>query len=179
MSLLEHQTHRVHERLDTLEKCAEGLDAKFSMEKERIRRDLGERSRHLTKVLADFHLAFEKERQDRLAREEEIVNDMQSHESRVEDSFVEEEQLLQKTVSDVTKELAHISASRRTGNDQLWFVCKRQIQELDHALQDEIKQRGLFDDRIINAMHQYTEKMQTSLDIINIVPEAVPASIPS
>lgn len=166
-SLLEHQRQRVHERLDALERRVDELEAKFAAEKERILREIADRSAQLSKLLDEFQVAFEKERASRVVREAGISERMQRHETKVDAKFAEEKAARCASVAEIHAELEHCIASRRNADDQLNAVCTRELATIQHLLEAEVRQRELSDDNIVKALNQYTNKLQNSLNIIN------------
>ncbi|KAJ8603853.1 hypothetical protein CTAYLR_000306 [Chrysophaeum taylorii] len=165
-SLLEHQIRRVHERLDKLERRAGEIESHFDDEKRRIHKEVNERSCHLSKLLDEFQAAFDRECQDRLEREARIIAQMEQHEGQVEAKFAQERKVRQTKLVEIHNELTHLVASRRSSNIQLWAVTAREIEAIQAAIDAEITSRELFDDKIIKAMNQYTNKLQSSLTII-------------
>jgi|MDSX01.1.fsa_nt_gb hypothetical protein len=166
-SLLDHQNKRVHERLDVLEKRADALEAHFQTEKTRILREIEERSAQLSKLLDEFQTAFEKERKQRLLREGTISSQMEQHEKHTDAAFKEERAARDAKVAEITKELVSCVASRAAADVQLEKVCTSEIAKIQAALDVEVTQRELQDDNIITALNQYTNKLQSSLNIIN------------
>ena len=70
-------------------------------------------------------------------------------------------------VAEITKELVSCVASRAAADVQLEKVCTSEIAKIQAALDVEVTQRELQDDNIITALNQYTNKLQSSLNIIN------------
>ena len=165
--LLEAQDAKVHERIATLEKRADDLDALFAREKARIMAEIEERSATLSKMLDEFQEAFEKERQARLARENTVGAQMDQHEKHASQHFKAEQTARLERVKEVQDELAACVASRTTADLQLERVCAEEIAKIQDAIDLEVAQRELQDDNIIKALSQYTDKMQSSLSIIN------------
>ena len=166
-SLLDHQNRRVHERLDVLEKRADALDALFADEKARILREIEERSADLSKLLDEFQNAFEKERKARIVREGSITSQTEQHERHTTTAFDEERSARDARVAAIHEELASCVASRTAADVQLERVCASEISKIQASLDVEVTQRELQDDNIIKALNQYTNKLQSSLSIIN------------
>lgn len=166
-SLLDHQNRRVHERLDALEARADALDASFGDEKARILREIEERSADLSTLLDEFQNAFEKERKARIVREGNITSQTAQHERHANAAFDGEKAARDKRVAAIHGELASCVASRAAADVQLERVCASEISKIQASLDVEVTQRELQDDNIIKALNQYTNKLQSSLSIIN------------
>ena len=167
VSLLDHQNRRVHERLDVLEARADALEGDFQREKARILREIEERSADLSKLLDEFQRAFEKERKQRILREGTILSQMEQHEKHTAAAFGDERKARDARVAEIHKELVSCIASRTTADVQLEKVCTSELAKIQAALDVEVTQRELQDDNIIKALNQYTNKLQSSLNIIN------------
>ena len=127
-SLLEHQTTRALERLDTLNTRIDELDTHFATEKKRILKEIEEESERLSKLLDEFQAAFEQEKKSRLEREAKITAQMEQHEQDVAVKFSEELAARETKIAELRAEgeldrenraTSTSSASRRS-----WSSCR-------------------------------------------------------
>lgn len=167
VALLEHQDVAVHARLDTLDVRADQLEERFAREKARIEREVEEESQRLSRMLDEFQEAFEEEVRLRKKREEQIRIQMDQHEGHLITKFDAELEARTTRVAEIQAELAQCVRSRVHADVALDRVCAEEVATIQRALDDEVAQRERQDDAIIRALDQYTDKMQSSLGIIN------------
>ena len=92
---------------------------------------------------------------------------MEQHEKHTNTAFADERKARDAKVAEIHKELMSCIASRTAADIQLEKVCTSEISKIQAALDVEVTQRELQDDNIIRALNQYTNKLQSSLSIIN------------
>lgn len=161
--LLSAQSARLMETLASLEAKCDVIERRFADEKAKIQVQIDDDS--LSRLLDQFQRSFDDEKQDRIAREGALLQDLQDHEDTVADNF-QMERVQRESISRVRKELSHVIASRRQAQDNLDTMCKIEIARIEDELSKEIVERELMDDKIIKALHQYTDKLQSSLKIV-------------
>ena len=143
------------------------LVGRFEVEKDRIPKDIEERTRVLTKQLTEFQELFIKEQERRVERENALESQLTDHEHVVTTRFDEERSTREKKHMRLQRVLDHAIESRIKGDERFQAFTREELAELRNALQKEVEIREQEDDEVVETLTAYTKKLQSSLHIIN------------
>jgi len=158
---------KVEERLDLLDERISALDNHFTMEKERIYREIEEKHVELVDMLEKFHVLFEEECAARAEREAAIKAEMNEHENHVGVKFKEENVAREVVIARLQKELEENIDCRRVSDKHFADFITAEVKTAKANLTNECAMRETEDDQIEEALSRYTNKLQSSLHIIN------------
>lgn len=166
-ALVLDQTTRVEERLEALDERITALDEHFQAEKERIKQEIEERHKELMEMLEKFHQLFEAECTVRAEREAAIKAEMAEHEKEVGGRFDVEKVAREEVIKILRQELEENITSRRTSDKHFAAFVEAELKVIKQTLAAESQIREQEDDEIEAALSRYTNKLQSSLHIIN------------
>jgi|TARA_B110000003_G_C16516433_1_gene483202 hypothetical protein len=165
---------RVLEKVEVLQAQADALvsriaklEGDFSIEKERIPREIEERGKILTLQLETFQKMFEKERQSRLEREAVLSKRLTDHEHEVGEQFVVERSAREQKIMVLRDKIESSTRSRNKADERFQKVIKEEYSVLKNQILNESKIREREDDEVVETLTAYTKKLQSSLHIIN------------
>mmetsp|Transcript_29062 Transcript_29062/g.84867 ORF Transcript_29062/g.84867 Transcript_29062/m.84867 type:complete len:262 (-) Transcript_29062:123-908(-) len=165
--LVAERTTRVEQRLEALDERISALDNHFMLEKQRIEREIEERHVELMDMLEKFHVLFEEECAVRAEREAAIKAEMAEHEKDVEQRFKEEKVNREVVIAELQKELGENIQSRNVADHHFETFVDTELEKLKVTFVNERRVREVEDDEIEAALSRYTNKLQSSLHIIN------------
>lgn len=166
-ALVKDQTEAVEERLTVLEERITALDEHFTEEKERIKREIEERHKELMEMLEKFHQLFEQECAVRAEREAAIKAEMETHEKEVAQRFEVEKVAREMVIKKLREEIEENITSRKTSDRNFSVFVDAELKVIKETIAAESKVREQEDDEIEAALSRYTNKLQSSLHIIN------------
>ena len=137
------------------------------MEKKIILKTIDDRGEELRAMLEKFKAEFDEDRQQRLERELKIREQLLSHEQEVAGKFDMQTQMREAKYLAVRKVLEDNVKLREKAETRFQNFFEREVHKLHNNVSAEIEVREREDDEIIEALNRYTEKLQTSLKIIN------------
>ena len=171
-------TSQIHVRMDALQDNidllglrVDDLEKDFAYEKERIPREIEERGRELTRRLTEFQELFNEEKQRRLVRESEIVKRLANHENEVDEEFAAERHEREQRYQELRDRLEERTVSRRAADGRFQEFVAEELAKIKNDIVIESVQREKEDDDIVETLTRYTEKLQSSLRIINSTTE--------
>jgi hypothetical protein len=119
-------------------------------------------SQELTRLSLDVH----QEKQDRFSREGLILKQMQDFESFINNT-IERERDQRKTKVDFLREILERNESGRVeAESRFASLIEREIEGLKSQLLQEMQERQVEDDAIVDAMNLYITKLQSTLNLI-------------
>ena len=140
---------------------------RFETEKQIILNTIDEKGAELRAMLEKFKLEFDEDRQQRLEREAKIREQLVHHEQEVAEKFDMQTQMREAKYVAIKKVLEDNIKLREKAETRFQNFFEQEVNKLHNQVSAEIDVREREDDEIIEALNRYTEKLQTSLKIIN------------
>ena len=118
-------------------------------------------------MLEKFKVEFDEDRRQRLEREAKIREQLVVHEQEVAEKFDIQTQMREAKYLAVKKVLEDNVKLREKAETRFQTFFEMEISSLHNLVTAELDVREREDDEIVEALNRYTEKLQTSLKIIN------------
>lgn len=157
---LEDKVSKVNDRLIQIEND-------YHKNRDELIADIEEKNRKLVEQLNDFKKKFEEEQEYRRKQEVAMTERLAAHEQYVRDRFEKEKTDREKKISSLWLTLDSHAKGRSKNDFEMNKLITEEMAVLKNDLTSEIKLREKEDDEIVIAIQKYTQKLQTSLKIIN------------
>jgi ATP-dependent Clp protease ATP-binding subunit ClpA len=152
ISSLEEQMQELQKQVDRVSK---DIPKSMELQAQRV-------SQELTRLSQDVH----QEKHDRFSREGLILKQIQDYESSISD-MIERERDQRKAKVDFLREILERNESGRVeAESRFASLIESEIEGLKSQLLQEIQERQVEDDAIVDAMNLYITKLQSTLNVI-------------
>lgn len=164
---IEERHKATNVRLDELNERVTKLDEKFEEEKIMILKQIDERGNELARMLVEFNAQFEHDRKLRLEREAVLVKQLTDHEYEVGEKFEKQISSRESRYLEIRAILEDNIKLRDKAAERFNSFFDREVHKLHNDVRNESELREREDDEIVEALNRYTNKLQSSLKIIN------------
>eukprot|EP00568_Trieres_chinensis_P010213 CAMPEP_0183294322 /NCGR_PEP_ID=MMETSP0160_2-20130417/2714_1 /TAXON_ID=2839 ORGANISM="Odontella Sinensis, Strain Grunow 1884" /NCGR_SAMPLE_ID=MMETSP0160_2 /ASSEMBLY_ACC=CAM_ASM_000250 /LENGTH=283 /DNA_ID=CAMNT_0025455631 /DNA_START=115 /DNA_END=966 /DNA_ORIENTATION=- len=165
--MIDERAELVTARLEALESKVEELNSRFEEERERIPRDIERRGKELGDMLEQLQEELSAERRDRLGREGRIMKQLADHGDFVASSVQTEHAEREQAVSDLRRRIQTVEEGRAETDRRNSEQISVELTTLREGLEQEVNERKLEDDEIVDALNRYAEHLQASLSVMN------------
>ena len=168
VAALEERVVNIQEKFDGLTVYLKGVEEVFEADKVRIKEDIEQRNAELQQQLADFQKMFQKEVDDRIGREAQIKQTLAAHEAEVSQKFGEEKDARERKYKQLRNMFETNAQSRTRADENFRQAMKAELSDLNNELLEEERTRKRQDQTLSDGMQVFTNKLQTSLHVINV-----------
>jgi hypothetical protein len=166
MDRIERQSQHATSLIASLEEQMQELQKQVDRLSKDIPKSVELQAQRVSQELARLSQDVQQEKQDRFSREGLILKQMQDYESSISD-MIERERDQRKAKVDFLREILERNESGRVeAESRFATLIESEIAGLKSQLLQEIQERQVEDDAIVDAMNLYITKLQSTLHVI-------------
>lgn len=168
---MEERSEKIHTQLSQLDTKIKELNDRLEEEKSNIPKDIERKGSELQTMLKSFQEEFVIEKKDRLNREGRILKQMHDYEGYVHSQLQQMQSERDATIFELRQMLEQSENGRKESDEQFQQLIAKELHLLKEEVQQEVNERKLEDDEIVEALNRYTRNLQSSLSVISSVEE--------
>lgn len=167
MKEMKEQRVMVEDRLEKLELRFMELEQRFKAETEEQEQTIARKGEEFTAALDELRKEAETERKLRLAREGQLLQQIETHGKDYESLWDRERQERIESVGELVNQLESNEDARKQGRKAVEVRLEEELSQLQQELEQETMERQRRDDEIGAALDKYAFQFQQSLNILN------------
>lgn len=157
---MEERSEKIHTQLSQLDTKIKELNDRLEEEKSNIPKDIERKGSELQTMLKSFQEEFVIEKKDRLNREGRILKQMHDYEGYVHSQLQQMQSERDATIFELRQMLEQSENGRKESDEQFQQLIAKELHLLKEEVQQEVNERKLEDDEIVEALNRYTRNLQ-------------------
>ena len=167
MKEMKEQRILVEERLEKLELRFNELEERWKRQTQEQQQQVTKKGEEFTAALDELRKEAETERKLRLARESQLLQQIETHGKDYESLWDRERQERIESVGELVNQLESNEEARKLGRKAVEVRLEEELAQLQDELEKETAERQKRDNEIGAALDKYTLQFQQSLNILN------------
>lgn len=166
MERIERQSQFVSSHIKSLEEQMEELQKQVDRVSNEIPKSVELQAQRVSQELSRLSYDVQQEKRDRFSREGLILKQIQDYESSIV-GMIEQERNQRQTKLEFLRDILERNESGRVEADSRFAtLIENELTGLKSQLLQEIQERQVEDDAIVDAMNRYISKLQSTLNVI-------------